>query len=315
MRRPPLVVMALILGVALALHPWNAIANGPWGQRADSFIERAEADDINSGTAANYADLAAAIALRYGWDDPRVATHIDRVMAMRNPDGGWGLPYSWDAFQDGTTNPATTTYTVSTAAVGDVLLEAYKAGKVERAVIASVITRLYKFPKLPGIAPGYCIAYSASLNDVKPGYCVHNVSAGVAGFLIRAQAAGFTVSSAWLTLITRYELATYDHPSRNWRYMDGNTVWSDPAHTGYSVTSLQVLAPAIARDAVVYHLGRDLPDPRDVWLHLYLAPFDCGRAGQWLTEVDAEFAKPGNSIFGLLVQGAHLSAKTAKACE
>lgn len=39
---------------------------------------------------------------------------------------GWGLPFAWDAFQDGSVNPADTIYTITTALAIQALLDAYE---------------------------------------------------------------------------------------------------------------------------------------------------------------------------------------------
>ncbi len=60
----------------------------------------------------------------------RVQNAIDRLQATSDLDGngvlGWGLGDAWDAFGDGSTNPANWTYTVTTAIVLDGLIEAYE---------------------------------------------------------------------------------------------------------------------------------------------------------------------------------------------
>lgn len=270
---------------------------------------------MTGASASNYAALLDAIAYRYGWGDPRVATYLNQVMAMRLPDGGWGLTAPWDAFQDLSVNPASTTYTVSLVGVGEVLLRGYTAGIVPQATISSILTRLYAIPRIP-VTGGYCLAYSAAAADVQTGYCVHNVNAGAAAFLVHAQAAGLPPALWWQSQLTRYEVTTYNPDQRDWKYMDGRTHWNDPAHTGYSVASLQALAPAVAREATSYHLGRNnATNDNDVWLHMSLAPYGCALAAQWLAEVDTEFAKPANSSFALLVQGAQLASRAAAACD
>lgn len=286
----------------------------PWGDRADDLITRALAASTTGATAANHAALAEAIGRRRGWSDPATTAALAQVMSMRLADGGWGLPYAWDAYQDGTVNPVTTTYTVSLVAVGEVLLQAYVAGVVDRTVISSVLTRLYAIPRL-AVSGGYCLSYSSAAADNQPTYCVHNVNAGVAAFLVRAQRATMPPAAWWQSMITKYEVTKYDPNARDWRYMDGGSYLNDPAHTGYNVASLQVLAPPIAAEATTFHIGTNLANPNDVWLHLALAPFACTQAAQWLPEVDTEFAKPANSTFGLLVQAAQLTAQAAAVCD
>jgi hypothetical protein len=304
------VTTALLVPVPVAAEP----TTGPWGQRADALLTRALNADPTGATASNYGSLTEALARRRGWTDPDAKAYLGKVMALRKPDGGWGLEKAYDAFNDGTINPVSTTYTVSLVGVGELLLQGYQAGVVDRATITSVLSRLYTIPRI-AVTGGYCLSYSAAATDNQTGYCVHNVSAGAAAFMVRTTRAGFPPATWWQSQITRYEVNTYNPDRHDWKYFDSSPNWNDPAHTGYSVASIQELAPPIGRDATVYHMGRDQTNPNDVWLHLSLAPFACAQAERWLTEVDTEFAKPANSTFGLLVQGAALTARAADACD
>lgn len=287
----------------------------PWGDRSDALLTRALVADPTGATAGNYTSLTEALGRRRGWTDPATSTYLAKVMSLRKPDGGWGLERAYDAFNDGSVNPAATTYTVSLVGVGEMLLLGYQAGVVDRTTMITVLQRLYAIPRIP-VTGGYCLSYSAAAADNQAGYCVHNVSAGAAAFLVRAQRAGLPPATWWQTNLARYEVRTYDPDLRSWRYFDSSPNWNDPAHNGYSIASLQVLAPPIAAEATAYWIVRDIADnPNDVWLHLGLAPFSCALAAQWLPEVDVEFAKPANSTFGLLVQAAALTAQAAAACD
>jgi hypothetical protein len=48
---------------------------------------------------------------------------------------GWGTPWAWDPFGDGTTNPANTTYAITTALAVDALLDAGRFGPADAAVL------------------------------------------------------------------------------------------------------------------------------------------------------------------------------------
>ncbi|MBK8076059.1 MAG: hypothetical protein IPK24_10920 [Kineosporiaceae bacterium] len=62
--------------------------------------------------------------------------------------GGYGLGTAWDAFGDGTRNPASTTYTVTTAGhVGWVLLEARK-NDADGGALNGAIDALLAMPRL-----------------------------------------------------------------------------------------------------------------------------------------------------------------------
>lgn len=48
-------------------------------------------------------------------------------LIANRPGGGWGLPFAWDAFSDGSENPANTVYTITTALGVQGLLDVYDA--------------------------------------------------------------------------------------------------------------------------------------------------------------------------------------------
>jgi hypothetical protein len=316
-RRPLILVVLSVLLVAATPAP---PAEGPWGELADAALHRAQDLDTGAGNAFNYAWLASAVAhrSRQGWNDPQARAYLNTVLALRNGSGGWGLTQPWDAFADGTINPATTTYTITlTEHVGAVLLEAYQAGAVDRSVITSLMDKLYTIPRIP-VNFGYCYAYSAHSNDVKPGYCVHNVNAAVALFLRRAELAGIYYGGDsqqwWQVNITRQEVYTYLPHDRSWRYMDGRHGLNDPAHNALGIDAMLVHAPGIGREALEHTLSRPADTPIGWFGPLALARHDCNRAAQWADDITTAMSDPSVRSFGLQVQAARLAALAADAC-
>jgi hypothetical protein len=121
-----------------------------------------------------------------GWQSPKVPALVDAVVATANPDGGYGLARPWDAYQDGTVNPAATSYTATTAGhVGPILLAGYLAGAVPASVVDRALDWVLDLPRPAGEA---CIPYSASPHDAGRA-CVWNVHFGAAAWVKRASAA------------------------------------------------------------------------------------------------------------------------------
>lgn len=193
-----------------------------------------------------------AIGEMYGYTDPRVQPLIDELMAMRNADGGWGTGIAKDWFNDGTVNSNTVSYTVTTAGhVGIPLLRAYLGGAdVSPDVIHGIVYFLTTLPRI-NTAEGTCVAYSKSANDAKPGYCVHNVNAGVAAFLNEAAAAGFSRkgSARLIVSITQREVAAYNETISGWTYSDASSGIQDRDHGAYSAQSMADLAWPVGREA------------------------------------------------------------------
>jgi hypothetical protein len=90
-------------------------------------LEKAEFQDH----AMAYALYASAAAIS-GMED-RARVGADWLVANRFSGGGvgWGLPFAWDAFQDGSTNPASTIYGITTAIAVRGLLDVYGLTKDE----------------------------------------------------------------------------------------------------------------------------------------------------------------------------------------
>ncbi|HET8614638.1 MAG TPA: hypothetical protein VFL94_03860 [Actinomycetales bacterium] len=195
---------------------------------------------------------------RDGWTDPAIAPLVRRLLDLRNADGGWGLSSAWDAFGDRTINPATTTYTVSTADhAGPALLGAWEQGLVTDADLRGAVDSLLATPtwSVPG---GLCVSYSTSAYDT--GKCVPNVSFGAAAWLKEVrQATGWSIPRLdevvdGVTGASRY---LFQEATGYWAYSDlpsQRTVPQDPAHQGYTLESMLGLSPALAETATATFL-------------------------------------------------------------
>lgn len=301
---------------ALALQAWRSGRYGAGTSETPHF----------------YASQAGTSAWLYGWSHTYTQAYLTRVLGMANPDGGYGLGASYDAFQDGTVNPASTSYLVTVADhVGRPLLAGYRAGAVPRARVQALVDLVVGWPRLPGIDRGVCLAYSAHANDLQPGYCVHNVSAGAALFLIEANAAGFGATGlhALIVDITLHEVqaarhAEYGEPV-TWPYIgDGDD--QDVDHNSYSAEAVYRLAYWLGREATYQIMDRSWPgDAGAPVAHMRLTSMPggtgstsgsttlwCVMGDDWLSEADAYIG--GTLSPRQWAQAGYLAARAWQAC-
>lgn len=292
-----------------------------WGDRADAAITNARALDSGTGSAFEYAWLAQAIAERnvYGWEEPEPNAYLAKAIALRHADGGFGLPYAWDAFGDGTINPASTTYTATLWQVGTVLCAAYRAGRTDvLPVIKGILDKIYTIALIP-VDVGYGVPYSDSPNDKRAGYVVHNCNALIGALLAEVKSSGidyrWSTATWYLQAITRQEVRAYRPTTRDWSYRDGTpTVGQDSAHNAACIEAMLILAPGVAWSALEWAMGNEL-DSRSGWTHASLAKFKPDASGQWLGEYDAKMAEPASNVFSIWCQVARTTALAASASE
>lgn len=281
--------------------------------------------------ASTYSWAAEASGRLRGWDDPRTTAYLNKVRSMKNPDGGWGLPCPYDQLADGTTNPATTTYSVTLAGhVGATFLEGYKHGVVTFAELRAIVVMLKNFPQI-NTAQGTCVAYSNAPGDRAAGTCVHNSNAGVAAFLLDANAAGVgTAGIAQLAEdVTRREVYAYRSATRDWTYSELTTMSTDPDHTSYEVWGMYQLAPSLASNAayVMMHTAAFSPPratdalvyPRLAWLPSAIAGVPAGAPDRWCAMADPYVGQvsaylASNTNLLQLAQLAQITSKTADVC-
>lgn len=84
---------------------------------------------LTAGTPLPHDDEPMTMAL-LSYADP---SYLDRLREVARPDG-WGLTYAWDAYQDGSVNPESTAYAITTALVLQAFLDAGEIGPQERAI-------------------------------------------------------------------------------------------------------------------------------------------------------------------------------------
>jgi hypothetical protein len=219
----------------------RAQAQTRWQRVVDVFQQAGGTTDAFYGAA----DAASALWMdtqAHGWHSPEVPELLAALAATANPDGGYGLSKTWDAYQDGTVNPASTSYNATTAGhVGAVLL----AGYLEGAVPASLVNRaIDSILDMPRSFDGTCIPYSNSPNDLTKS-CVWNVSFGAAAFVAAAsQATGYRGEDAaalarsvltWLTPLQQNPDTGY------WPYSSAGGGPQDIGHQLWTATAIDYL--------------------------------------------------------------------------
>ena len=104
-----------------------------------------------------------------------------------NHDGviGWGVPIAWDAYGDGTVNPANTEYTISTAIAVHALLDwmEFSADAPRQQILAAVTNSLRPYLQSEMRAPSGMAPYSLVEADRR--YDTFNPAAYLAGQLQR----------------------------------------------------------------------------------------------------------------------------------
>lgn len=121
--------------------------------------------------------------------DATVGDSVDRVrallrhledLAVHREAGaiGWGLSFAWDAFSDGSENPADTVYSYTTAAAGLTYLDAYEVlGEPRYLSLAAdaaetLVTEVCCYRE----GDTTLIWYSDQVSDQQPEYTVYNVN-------------------------------------------------------------------------------------------------------------------------------------------
>ena len=267
MRRIAAVMTIVLCGVILSV-PAHADRSDDWGLLADQAIAAFETADAGTETPHAYAYIIGAIARRDGWDDDRIPTYLAKLYSLRNPDGGWGLNFTYDKFSDGTVNPANTTYTVTLADhVGPVLLDAYEHGLVPAADVSTVVSLLLSTQTATWTTAGRCLAYSRSPNDAvntSNGRCTYNVNAIAAMFLQMANAKGFNQTGLQRRVsdITKNVINGFNYQTLWWPWYTAiGSALQDTDHNAATAEALYLgLSYGIGREVAYWHMDNALAD-------------------------------------------------------
>jgi hypothetical protein len=223
--------------------------------------------------------LAAVDALQAGRGFPEAGTVsgqwlLDHSDENSNGISGWGVPVAWDAYGDGSVNPANTEYTISTAIAIHALLDWMEASgvaprdRIMKVVLASSRPYFDSFMRTPaGLMP-----YSLLSQDRR--YDTFNPAAYIAGQMQRLSR---LVSDTGQAVLLREAAdqtmqALLDHRKVNpatgswyWNYSVQEENSNDLPHASYIVDGIRTyirhggrLAAAFDRDKVMAHLDEFL---------------------------------------------------------
>lgn len=181
---------------------------------------------------------------------------------------GWGLPFAWDAFGDGTTNPAATVYSISTAVAVKALLDwaAISDEASRQRVYEAVDAALVEWTDDDVTTASGQLAYSLSADDHD--YNVFNSSAMLAGQMQRFAALDVSPQAdTYRAVADRVMQSLIDlhqtDPAGNWywNYSTTEAIANDLTHAGYIIDGVATygseggsLAASLPLERLVDHL-------------------------------------------------------------
>lgn len=215
-------------------------------------------------------------AILFGWHDKRTQIRLNEAYSIIDKKG-YGLGYSWDAFQDGTINDEFTNYTVTmTDHVGYPLLKGYLAGSVSKVRLEHLLSRLITVPYADSM--NNCYSYSDNPNDIVG--CVHNVNLGVGFFFEKIKdldVVEFDYETQINAIVER-EISDYLPDVNNYLYWEGGSRLTDQNHLSYQAWCMMQMSDDSLR-TIGDKLITDISFNRDTTVsaligHLRLLPFN-----------------------------------------
>ncbi len=252
---------------------------GSWLQLSLDLLARQQNQPPTAYVAYDAAYQAASIATLYGWGSSEARSQLVRLRSVKKPDGGYGMERAWDAFGDGSLNPASTSYLVSiTDHAGIGLLAGLRAGAVPASEVAALVDLVMAWPRVAGDPD--CLAYSVASTDRK--HCVYNVNSSASWFLQAAHDAGVRRPGQQDLAQRLYQHDVVKASGGWWPYSSSQlTTRQDWNHNAAMVDfqfQLDVQAGQASLDAVMpggwVHPDRSTAE--DVQGYLRLLPYACG---------------------------------------
>lgn len=244
-----------------AAHPGRGVADYPGNTAVDipkgyASVLMAELQRTRNGIEPQLSSLAT-VSGRWLLDNARLDS---------SGRAGWGVPVAWDAYGDGSVNPANTVYSISTGIVVDALLDWMETDPAAPGdeILATVEESLLAFANRR--SPSGLLIYSLQESDQK--YDTFNSAAYLAGQMQRftkysnERVAAQLKSAADATVRSLID-HHYVSPDGGWywKYSIQDNIVNDLAHASYIVDGLETyvaeggkLAGEINISAVVNHL-------------------------------------------------------------
>lgn len=194
----------------------------------------------------------------------------------KNKIFGWGVPVAWDAYGDGSENPANTEYTISTAIAIHALLDWYKygAGSPRKEILSVVLETAMPYLDSSSLSPSGMFPYSLRKSDKK--YDTFNPAAYLSGQFQRlslivpdANLAKRLQDYADLTMsvLLRTRKLSPETGAWYWTYSIQENTPNDLAHATYIVEGIATYADHGGRlseqfdmPKVFAHLSEFLPE-------------------------------------------------------
>jgi hypothetical protein len=199
------------------------------------------------------------------WDTSELERLASSLISWPSRNGsepfGWGLPFEWDAFGDGTTNPTGTVYSISTAITIKALLTfvEFQPGAKD-SVYPVVDEALREWIRPESFGPNGQLVYSLSTSDAE--FDVYNSSIMLAGQMARF------ARTDWSDLSQEYaeaadavmETALADRRVDDdgywyWGYSATDSAANDLAHAAYVLDGVAHYVAADGRFADFFPVG------------------------------------------------------------
>ncbi len=189
-----------------------------------------------------------------------------------NHDGviGWGVPIAWDAYGDGSVNPANTEYTISTAIVVHALLDwmEFAADAPRQQILATVTDALKPYLQTEMRAPSGMAPYSLAKEDRR--YDTFNPAAYLAGQMQRfslittdaAMASNLQLAAdTTISVLIANKQSSAESGAWYWNYSIQEATPNDLPHASYIIDGIATyikyggrLASAVDRTKIFAHL-------------------------------------------------------------
>lgn len=245
-------VLVLALSAAACSPPLRAVI--PAKPAHDAAVQVLDALDPLASEEPDTVLLAARAYTYLALDEPAYETQaralLDRLASMTAAPGvvGWGLSFAWDAFGDGTENPASTIYSYTTAAAGLAFLDGYAAfGDARYFELAVGAAETLVTDLCCWVEGEYAsIWYSNQPADMQPGRQVHNVSGLTLALLSRLADLGHPIDAVLSDKLTAYLVASQGQPwmvpehaaTSNWPYSADGRRANDLIHETFIIEGL-----------------------------------------------------------------------------
>lgn len=256
MRMRYVLCVAAIAAIAAFAGTWAVgLQQNPYKAKARAIISALDANCLGCGPDAYLPGKTIEHAMAFALiasagsnlsDEKTSRTAADWLVKNSRP--GWGLGFAWDAFNDGSENPATTVYGITTALGARGLLDVFERYRDPRYLEAAVASLDYYSKFFTATENGGYFWYSDQASDE---INAPNISAMMLAPLLKAGKLSdrpdfirLAHMAAKEILASRKNQGTYQY----WSYSDRNENPNDAAHAAFMVLGLTEYAAATGQN-------------------------------------------------------------------